>query len=260
MIKKIFLFLILFINQNGLFSQNPSLNQDKDVEELKKYEYYTQRESWQQNWCRKFFLKNGLISKFQDIEDKQGLTNEFIYYYDKHSNIKKGKYITNMSVENKDHLIFKHRLTYNKNNLVVEDKSSYGWVTLYSEFNELGKPQIIKIGGKNKGHSSKEKLFYDENGNTLKSIKTTFSGNTTVITEVETIKCKYDGFNNCIALHRAYKPKKKFPIMMIGVPHLFEYEYYQYVYNDDKLWVKKTMSLEPENEEILSWKREYKKH
>ena len=215
-IKNILLSIIIFIfNQSSLYSQSIA------IKNLKKYEFYIETRSYEENWTRKYILKNGIIQKFQDIHNEQGLTNEYIYTYNAKNDISQEQYIGNIGLNNKFDIKIKHKLKYD-GKFLVEEKDNFGWVKHYSEFNELNKPKIIKTSGKDKNFSTIQKLTYDKFGNISLSIEEKLYTNKSKVNEIEIISYKYDKYNNINEIHREYKPEKEFPILMIGGINLYK--------------------------------------
>lgn len=249
--KKLFLFLLFSLCQFSLLSQ------EKAIQNLKKYEYYIESRSYEPKWTRKYILKDGLVKKFQDIYSKKDLRNEFEYYYDKRNNIIKEKLTRNVGSKEKFKIKINHSLNYKNNNL-IEDRDNYGWITHYSDFNKSGKPKSVKTFGNDKKFHTIEQISYTKNGNISTSTKETFYYDTTKYNEIEILNYKYDEFNNIIEIRRNYKPEKEFPRIMIGGLDLHKLEIFKYEYNEDNLWVKKSMFLNIDGQEVVSWTREYK--
>ena len=244
--KNIFLFLIILINFNNIYSQN--------VEKLKEYEYFIETRNYEKNWIRKYILKDGLNYKIQDIHNEQGLTNEFEFFYDEKLNVIKETLKIGMSGGKYDPIIINHKLTYKNNNLISKESEAIAWLYIYSNFNESNKPQVIESSGKLK--QTKELIKYDLNGNILKRTEITYNSGTKDIEKTEVTSYKYEHYDNVIDIHRSSTPKIEYPIIMIGGPNLYENEFYTYEYNKNGLWTKK-ICLINENESYI-WKREYK--
>jgi hypothetical protein len=250
--RNILLSIIIFIfNQSCLFSQS------KPVENLKKYDFYIETRSYEGNWIRKYFLKNGVVQQYQDIHNEQGLTNEYIYTYNDKNDIFQEQYIGNIGFENQFRMEIEHELKY-EGKILIQEKDNFGWIKNYSDFNKLNRPKIIKTYGEDKDFYSIKKLTYDEFGNISVSIEEKIYEDKSKINEIEIISYKYDKFNNIKELHREYKPEKEFPIIMIGGINLYKNEYYEYKYNTENLWIKKSLCLNKDGKEIIYWTRKYK--
>ena len=76
------------------------------------------------------------------------------------------------------------------------------------------------------------------------------------VNEKATTYYKYDDRNNVIEIHREYLPKQEFPIIMIGGPAKYEFEYFRYKYNKNGLWSKKYKTVN--GMEYVVAKRKYK--
>ncbi|MGB5419563.1 hypothetical protein, partial [Algibacter sp.] len=104
----------------------------------------------------------------------------------------------------------------------------------------------------------KELIEYNIKGNIIKTIEFSIyedlKGKT--IHEKATTHFKYDKWNNVIEIHREFEPKQEFPIIIIGGPAKYEFEYFRYKYNKNGLWTKKYKTVDAK--EILVAKRKYK--
>lgn len=244
--KKTFLFLIILITFNNIYSQN--------VEKLKEYEYFIESSNYEKNWIRKYILKDGLNYIIQDIHNEQGLTNEYEFFYDEKFNVIKETIKIGMSDDEYNTIIVNHKLTYNHKNLVRKESKEIFWIFLYSNFNKLNKPKIIESLGKNK--QTKELMKYDLNGNILKRTEISYYTETKDIEKTEITSYKYDRYNNVTEIHRSSSPKIEYPIIMIGGPYLHEKEFYKYEYNENNLWTKKVCLIN--GNELYIWQRKYK--
>ena len=128
----------------------------------------------------------------------------------------------------------------------------------YSDFNELGKPKLIEriVESNIKLRPFKELIEYDNNGKIIKKTEFNYNLNNQEKIEKSTTIFKYDNRNNVIEIHREFEPKQKFPIIMIGGPSKYEFEYFRYIYNKNGLWTKKYKTVN--GIENLVAKRKYK--
>ena len=150
-------------------------------------------------------------------------------------------------------------MEYN-DSLLVRKTFDFGMTEKYSDFNELGKPKLIERIEKwdFKAWPYKEMIKYDKKGNIIKSTEfyTCEDLNGKTVSEKTTTHYKYDNQNNVIEIQREYDPKQEFPIIMIGGPAKYEFEYFRYKYNKNGLWTKKYKTVN--GKEYLVAKRKYK--
>lgn len=234
-----------------------SFAQKSENELLKNYEFYVKENLEMGKWSTKYYLLNGLIS-VQENYWKNELRSRTEYEYDRFENVEReiNAYDINKGKANNVNQI---KLEY-KDSLLIGRVFSYGYEK-YSDFTELGKPKLIEKKDQVllKAYS-KEKIEYDEKGNIIKSTEFIDYKDCTVSPKPEneksTIYYKYDSRNNIIEIYREHEPKQEFPIIIIGGPSLYEYEYFRYIYNKDGLWVKKYKTVN--GKEYLITKRKYK--
>ena len=245
------IFLTLFVVENS-FGQYPELPPKKL---LKKYTSYTHKFEPKSCWKYKYELKNGLVVK-QENYCRNKLTFRVLFEYDKFDNVHREteKYNANDGEVDK---VSEIKLNY-EDGLLVRKELDYGITEKYSDFNEFGKPKLIERTDEHNIWPYKETFEYDENGNVIKStVYSTYTDlDDNIINEKATTHFKYDEWNNVIEIHREFDPVQEFPIIMIGGPAKYEFEYFRYKYNDNGLWTKKYKTVN--GNEYLIAKRKFK--
>jgi uncharacterized protein YrzB (UPF0473 family) len=241
-------FCILFINY--CFGQHPEL---PDKELLKEYSSYAHKFESKSCWKYKYKLKNGLVVQQENYCNNK-LTQRTKFEYDGFDNVvrKIYDYDVNEGIIS-DTINF--QLIYEESRL-IEKKFSPGWYEHYSNFTELGKPKLIERIDEYLILPYKEVLEYDERGNIIRSIKFTRDFNDNSVVEKATTHFKYDKWNNVVEIHREFEPEQEFPIIMIGGPLQYEFEYFRYVYNEKGLWTEKYKTVE--GKEYLVATRKFK--
>jgi len=252
MSKPSILILILLTSVISSFGQNPEPPPKKL---LKKYSKYIHKFEPKSCWKYHFELKKGLVVK-QENYCKNKLTFRAEFEYDKFENVrsKTETYNINDGLVNN---VSKTKLKYNDGILTCKE-FSYGVVEKYSDFNEYGKPKLIERTDEHNIWPFKETFEYDENGNVIKSvIYSTYTNlDEAIVNEKVTTHFKYDKWNNVIEIHREFEPKREFPIIVIGGPANYEFEYFRYKYKENGLWTKKFKTAGAK--EYLVAKRKYK--
>jgi hypothetical protein len=236
---------------------NNSFAQKSESELLKNYEFYVEKNIEMGKWSTKFYFSNGLVSA-QESYWKNELRSRTEFKYDRFGNVEREINTYDIN-EGKINDISNLKLEY-YDSLLVRKEFDFGMTEKYSDFNELGKPKLIERIEESdfKLRPYKELIEYDKNGNVIKliqfSIYEDMNGNT--VNEKATTNYKYDDRNNVIEIHRKFEPKQNFPIIMIGGPAKYEYEYFRYKYNKNGLWTKKYKTVN--EKETLVAKRKYK--
>ena len=249
--RNIFVFILI------LGSLNFSVGQNSNIELLKNYEICIEKNIEIGKWSTKFYLSNGLVS-IQENYWKNELRSRTEFEHDQYENIKIETQTYDIN-EGKVNYVSNLKLKY-KDTLLIRKEFSFGMTEKYSDFNSLGKPQLIERTDESvfKAFPFKELIEYDKNGNITKS--TEFSVyeelNGKTIHQKATTHFKYDIWNNVIEIHREFEPEQEFPIIMIGGPAKHEYEYFRYKYNKIGLWTKKFKTVN--GKENLVAKRKYK--
>ena len=236
---------------------NNSFSQKSESELLENYEFYVEKNIEMGKWSTKYYLSNGHISAQESLW-KNELRSRTEFEYDRFGNIEHEINTFDIN-EGKINDISILKLEYN-DSLLVRKTFDFGMTEKYSDFNELGKPKLIERIEESdlKPWPYKELMEYDKKGNIIKS--TEFSThqdlNGKTVNEKATTYYKYDDRNNVIEIHREYLPKQEFPIIMIGGPAKYEFEYFRYKYNKNGLWTKKYKTVN--GMEYLVAKRKYK--
>ncbi|GGH48318.1 hypothetical protein IA57_04225 [Mangrovimonas yunxiaonensis] len=236
---------------------NNSFAQNSESELLKNYKFYVEKNIEMGKWSTKFHLKNGLVS-VQENYWKNELRSRTEFEYDRFGNVERETNTFDIN-EGQINDISNLKLEYN-DSLLVRKKFDFGMTEKYSDFNELGKPKLIERIEESdfKAWPFKELMEYDKKGNIIKSTQfsTYEDSNGKIVKEKATTHYKYDNQNNVIEIHREYEPKQEFPIIMIGGPAKYEFEYFRYKYNKKGLWTKKYKTVN--GKEYLVAKRKYK--
>ncbi len=249
--KKLLASIITFLIFNNSFAQK------SESELLKNYEFYVEKNVEMGKWSTKFYLINGLVSVRENYW-KNELRNRTEFEYDRFGNAERETNTFDIN-EGQINDISNLKLEY-KDSLLVRKKFDFGMTEKYSDFNELGKPKLIERIEESdfKAWPYKELIEYDEKGNVIKSTefntKEDLNGKT--VNEKAITNYKYDYRNNVIEIQREYEPKQEFPIIIIGGPSLYEFEFYRYNYNKNGLWTKKYKTVN--GMEYLVAKRKYK--
>jgi hypothetical protein len=234
--KNLILLTLILLNLNLSFAQK---NESKL---LKKYDFYIEKEIYTGKWSSKYYLSNGLVV-IEENYWKNELRSRKEFEYDDFDNIilKTKTYDINVGTVNIESSI---KLEY-KDSLLIKRVFDYGIIENYSDFNEFGKPKLIERIDGGELWPYKEIFEYDEKGNVVKSIEfyTYSNTNNKTVNEKATTYFKYDKQNNVIEIHREFEPKQDFPIIMIGGPNKYEFEYFRYKYNKDGLWIKKFKTI-----------------
>ncbi|PRX56645.1 hypothetical protein [Flagellimonas meridianipacifica] len=244
-------FFMLFIIGKSL-GQYP---EQPPKELLKKYRFYTHKFEPKSCWKYKYELKNGLVVKQQNY-CRNKLTYLALFEYDKFDNVYREieKYNADDGNVNK---VSEIKLDY-EDGLLIRKELDYGITEKYSDFTEFGEPKLIEREDEHNIWPYKETFEYDENGNVIKStVYSTYNDlDDKIINEKATTSYKYDNWNNVVEIHREFEPEQEFPIIMIGGPAKYEFEYFRYKYNDSGLWTKKYKTVN--EKEYLIAKRKYK--
>jgi hypothetical protein len=251
--KKLSLIIIICISiVRFSYGQHPEI---PNREQLKQYNSYTHKIEPKSCWKYVYELKNGLIVK-QENYCKRELMNRVEFEYDRFGNVERETNTFNIN-EGQINDISNLKLEY-KDSLLIRKKFNYRMTEKYSDFNEFGKPKLIERIQESdvKIWPFKELIEYDNNGNIIKKTKFNFDLNNQEKIEKSITFFKYDNRNNVIEIHREYEPKQKFPIIMVGGPAKYEFEYYRYKYNKNGLWIKKYKTVN--GMEYLIAKRKYK--
>jgi len=236
--------ILLVINCCTFFGQN------KDADKLKNYVSYTEENYGSGGWSkRRTINKKGFVRIEENYLNKK-LRSRFEYYYDEYDNRSKEiqTFDPNDGVVSEE---FNYELVVNSNGYI-----SKNFMGIYSDFTELGKPQVVVS---EHWMGFKEEYEYDVKGNITKWVfysRLIDSDNKEYIRKQTTLY-SYDKYNNVIRLYRSNDPKEEFPMLMIGGPAKYEYEKFRYVYNKDGLWKKKFKAIE--GKEYLVKKRKYTK-
>lgn len=250
--KNLIVYIIILLVFGNSFAQKS----EKGL--LKNYDFYVEQNVEMGKWSTKYYLLNGLIS-VQENYWKNELRSRTEYKYDQLGNVEReiNTYDINKGKVNNVNQI---KLEYN-DSLLIGRIFSYGYEK-FTDFAELGKPKLIEKKDQVLLKTySKEKIEYDEKGNIIKSTEFIDYKDSSVSPKLKNEKSttyyKYDDRNNIIEIYREYEPKQEFPIIIIGKPSLYEYEYFRYKYNKDGLWIKKYKTVN--GKEYLITKRKYKK-
>jgi len=254
--KKLSLLIIICFSVVGF-----SYGQHSEIpnrEQLKQYNSYTHKFEPKSCWKYVYELKDGLVVK-QENYCKKELMNRTEFEYDQFGNVER-EINTYDFKDGKKKDTLNLKLEYN-DSLVVKKVFDFGTTEKYSDFTELGNPKLIEKKDEVLLKAfSKEQIEYDEKGNIIKSTQFTDYRDSTVSPKPQNEKCiityKYDDRNNVIEIHRKYEPKQEFPIPITGGPFLYEYEYFRYKYNKNRLWTKKYKTVN--GKEYLIAKRKYK--
>lgn len=220
---------------------------------LMEYEFYVEKNIEMGKWKTKYFLKNGLVIS-KETYWKNRLRSRSEFGYDNRENINQEIETYNIN-DGKVHKVTDIKNTY-KDSVLIRRETDWGLVEQFSNFNKLGKPKIIERLDELGLWPYREIIEYDQNGNVIKSVKFSRDLNDKSQIEKTTVHYKYDERNNVIEIHREFEPKKVFPILTVGGPHKYEFEYFRYVYNDIGLWTKKYKTVN--GKEYLIKKRKYK--
>ena len=254
MTKALLTILILLATVICAFGQHPEA---PSKELLKKYSRYTHKFEPKSCWKYKYELENGLVVR-QENYCKNKLTYRAEFEYDNFENVTQETETFNINdgvVNNVSEI----ELVYKDGNL-IRKVFDFGLTEMYSDFTPLGKPRLIERveGSDFKMWPYKELITYDEKGNIIKSIELSKyeDANGKTVNEKATTTYKYDALNNVIALHRKFEPEREFPIIMIGGPAKYEFEYFRYRYHKNGLWSKKFKTTE--GKEYLVAKIRYK--
>ncbi len=249
--KNLLLFILFLINFNNSFGQK------SETELLKDYDFYVEKNIEMGKWNTKYYLSNGLVTVQENYwKNKLGSRTEF--EYDRYGNVKRETETYDID-EGKVNDVSNLILVY-KDTLLISKEFSFGMTEKYSDFNELGKPQLIERIEELefKAFPHKELIEYNDKGNIVKTIEFSIyedlKGKT--IHEKATTHFKYDEWNNVIEIHREFQPEQEFPIILIGGPAKHEFEYFRYKYNRIGLWLKKFKTVN--GKENLVAKRKYK--
>lgn len=250
--KKILISIISFI-----FFINYSFGQYPDQPNkilLKEYSSYVHKFELKSCWKYKFKIENGLVVQQENYCNNE-LRMRTKFEYDDFDNVIIEIYEYDFNDGKTSDTLFFH-LTYEKSRL-VEEKYGFSHIK-YSNFTHLGKPKLVEYFSEINIGPYKEILDYDESGNVIKKIefKTYTDLNDNTINEKATTYFKYDKWNNVVEIHREFEPKQDFPIIMIGGPSKYEFEYFRYQYNKNGLWTKLYKTVN--GEEFLIATREYK--
>ena len=236
---------------------NISFAQKSETKLLKSYGTYVEKNIEMGKWRNIYYLENGLVTAVENYW-KNELRSRTEFKYDQFNNVEREINTFDIN-EGKINDISILKLEYN-DSLLVRKTFDFGMTEKYSDFNELGKPKLIERSEESdlKPWPYKELMEYDKKGNIIKS--TEFSThqdlNGKTVNEKATTYYKYDDRNNVIEIHREYLPKQEFPIIMIGGPAKYEFEYFRYKYNKNGLWTKKYKTVN--GMEYLVAKRKYK--
>ena len=241
-----------------LLSFNISFGQKNEKELLKEHDFYVEKNIEMGKWSTKYYLTNGLVS-IQENYWKNELRSRTEFEYDKFDNITRETETYNIN-DGKVNSSIQIKLEY-KNGLLISKEFDIGLIEKYSDFNKFGKPRLIERIDTSKSASLlpyKELIEYDDNSNIIKTVEfSTYEDlNGETVNEKVITHYKYDVQNNVIEIHREYEPKQDFPIIMVGGPLKYEFEYYRYEYNKNGLWTKKFKTVE--GKEYLVAKRKYK--
>ncbi|WP_158977404.1 hypothetical protein [Cellulophaga sp. L1A9] len=213
--------------------------QKNEIDGLKKYRAYTEKNLESNHWVSKFTLTDGLISSRESyFKGEKRSRNEF--EYDKYGN----KIMEIRTFDINEGFIrdtVRIDLTYVKDSLLTERKQ-LGMLEKYSDFNAQGKPKILeRTDVIFDFHTEKELYEYDKHGNISKitTYSETKKDDKTIEKQTEILSYLYDNRGNEIEIRRVYSPEREFPIYMLGGPSLHPIENYRYVYNKNGVWTKK---------------------
>lgn len=234
--------LIFLFNSIVIFSQENNDNK------LSKFRYYTviNKDS---SYIKKVSLKAGIVKKILAYDKKKSTKEKIRYYYDNEEKLIERKFfLKNLKSKLKKTWV-KEKYSYNKDKL-IQFENNFGWLTSYSNFNDLEKPQIIEFTTKSsKNYKTIEKISYYDNGFIKQSIKENLIGDNTIGSIIENYK--YDDYGNIIELKRQSKHSLFIPNKQ------YKEEYYKYEY-DNNLWITKKMFAD--GKEIDTWKRTFVKN
>ena len=252
MTKLVISILILVTSASSSFGQHPEPPSKKL---LKNYSKYVHKFEPKSCWKYVFEIKSGLVVK-QENYCKNKLTYRADFEYDEFDNVKQETETYNIN-DGEVNNVSETKLEYN-DGILIRKEFSYGIIEKYSDFNEYGKPKLVERMDEHKIWPNKETFEYDENGNVIKSVVySTYSDlDEDIINEKATTHFKYDKWNNVIEIHREFVPKREFPIIMVGGPAKYEFEYFRYKYDANGLWTKKFKTTD--GKEYLVAKRKYK--
>lgn len=246
--KNLLILVLIILNFNNSFGQK------NEKKLLKNYNFYIEKNKEIGKWRTKYFLSNGLIT-IKENYWKSNLVGLTKLEYDEHDNVIKEILIFDPN-NNIDYDTINYTFKYQDNKL-IERRIDFGMIEKYSDFNENGDPQLIERADE-KIWPFKEILNYDENGNIIKTIE--FSKYLDIDNkwkqEIATTYYRYNNYHDIIEIHREFEPKQEFPIIIIGGPAKYEFEYYRYKYNKDGLWIKKFETVQ--GKEKLIAKRKFK--
>ncbi len=234
---------------------NISFAQKNEIELLKSYNFYVEKNIEMEKWSNRYYLKNGLVTVGESYW-KNELRSRTEFKYDHFNNVECEINTFDIN-EGKVNRVTKIKLKY-ENGLLISKEFDYGLTEKYSDFTEYGKPRLIERTDEYKIWPYKETFKYDENGNIIKSIvfRTYTDLKDKTVNEKVTTYFKYDKWNNVIEIHLEFEPKQEFPIIMVGGPAKNEFEYFRYKYNKNGLWTKKYKTVN--GKEYLIAKRKYK--
>ncbi len=248
--RLILLILINLFTFNLIFSQTSKLN--ASINSLKKYkeiEILNYSYGKKSHWSQRVFLENGRIRRVNHFNKSKLISTDDYYYENKKFKIKKFSLIKE---EIGDTINFSYCITAKgeliEYNTVIEE--------YFSDYNTLKLPETITSGTTSFDSliGFKTKLEYDIKSNIIKE-KVYSKIDNKIITN--TTQFIYDEFNNVIELNREASYKIEYPsIILGGLPH-YKNEKFEYVYNEDNIWIKKYWIVN--NKKYLYQKRKFRK-
>ena len=241
----------------GIFSVPTSFGQPDGHpprELLKGYTSYTHTFEAPSCWKRTYQLQDGLVVQ-QENRCRGKLRYRVQFRYNDYGN-KIEEIVTYDANRGRISDTSEIKLTYHNSHLVR--KEGFGLVEVFSDFTTDGQPRRLERDDAYDLWPKEVHFEYNAHGKMTK--KVTYHSYTdlddTTIDEKATIHFTYNPQGDVIAIHREYEPEQDFPILMSGGPHLYEYEYFRYKYNENGLWTRKYKTVN--GEERLVAQRKYK--